>query len=1055
MMKYIVRCVLAGLLVSAVSSCTDDVLVQGDGAKVEEGVPMSVRFNFQVEKTAVQTRAAQRTNTEYKVNNLYVFAFNGDGTLDAKRLYRLAELENTTEKQDNGTGTTQGDIPDFRMTSGNGKTFYAVANVGYSGLRSSAFDNVQTLSDLKAVTSDLPESTSLDRTFFVMSGQLDNDGQTAFNVSPGATSVAGTFWLKRTDARITFKVWSNPADRDWTNFSFEPRSYRVVNIPRRTYILPGDEDASGEYGRMTQTLGFDETDAGGISTFDFYLQENRQEPKQQITDEALTGENKNATLFAMREEWTETDEDTGEKIFDYAPEHGTYVEIKGLLSYENTAEDGTSQFVSADVTYTIHLGNTGTAAEANSKANNYNTLRNTHYTYNVTVRGVESIVVEVESDEHEETRPGAEGEVVIAGGEVVELDSHFDRYKFYLRQSDLQEQSPEGVLTWAISTPFESAMRVQGGTELPHDYKWITFAINKEYGVDNLDYRGRLTDEYVKYPGDFAYDGYDGSTPSETGTYVDPAWNGFHSNRPDGKVVLRDIEQLLNYLTEEARTNSNSNLFERYNGEYVVFVTAFIDEFLYVADPINPNGSTPTDPTPEGLLLWKKVVNGRDRMLHICRGAGQTSPDGNSSVIRSVLSFRQHPIHTIYDVSQPDDVLERAWGTEMIMETGVMAASFDHAHRNREPYSNIEIANGRTTNSTSNGRTNQLNFVIDTRKEWTDVIKTDERYGLNSGGGYGSTNYNTIWHACMLRNRDINGDNVIDEREVRWYLASIDQLSALWIGDAAINESARTYPPEAEGTRYHIASSTYWTGNNSPSVPSSVDPMVLWAEEGSSLGGYVDSHGYNGTRENYAYRCVRNLGIDLNASVAENEPQNYWEWDEETRTVDLSRLGYASKRSASDGGSTLPEHHERNTNNRPYEKFQLAEEDFSRYQVWHDGNHWEEGYWEAVNYNWLQFHNALYPDNGSSDSPCPEDYRVPNQREMAIMLSIPSVKAEFDEVPRHYMVPTSFSMNGQAPLYSDGDRDGFLYNSSSKAYLLDTRGVGYAGGTRCIRDVVE
>ena len=1035
-MMKIVRCVLAGLLVSAVSSCADDVLVQGDGTKVEEGVPMSVRFNFQVEKTAVQTRAAQSTNTEYKVNNLYVFAFNGDGTLDAKRLYRLSELENTTEKQDNGTGTTQGNVPDFRMTSGNGKTFYAVANVGYSGLHSSAFDNVQTLSDLKAVTSDLPESTSLDRTFFVMSGQLDNDGQTAFNVPPGATSVAGIFWLKRTDARITFKVQSNPADRDWTNFSFEPRSYRVVNIPRRTYILPGDEDASGEYGRMTQTLGFDETDAGGISTFDFYLQENRQKPKQQITDEALTGENKNATLFAMREEWTSEDEETGEKIFEFAPEHGTYVEIKGLLSYEETQSDGSTQFVSADVTYTIHLGNTGTSAEADSKANNYNTLRNTHYTYNVTVTGVESITVEVESDEHEETRPGAEGEVVIAGGEVVELDSHFDRYKFYLRRSDLEEQSPEGVLTWAISTPFESAMRVQGGEELPHDYKWITFAINQEYGVENLDNRGRLTNEYVKYPGDFAYDGYDGSTPSETGTYVTPAWNGFHSNRGDGKVVLRDVEQLLNYLTEEARTNPNSELFERYNGEYVVFVTAFIDEFLYVANPVNPNGSTPTNPTSEGLLLWKKVVNGRDRMLHICRGAGQTSPDGNSSVIRSVLSFRQHPIHTIYDVSQPDDVLERAWGTEMIMETGVMAASFEHSRYHNERY----------TNSSSNGRTNQLNFVTDTRKAWTDIIKTDERYGLNSGSGYGSTNYNTIWHACMLRNRDINGNNVIEESEVRWYLASINQLSALWIGDAAINESARTYPPEAEGTRYHIASSTYWNGDDG----SSENPTVLWAEEGASLGDYNYSTSFNETSTDYAYRCVRNLGIDLNASVADNEPQDYWRLVGDGTTVDLSRLGYAAKRTASDGGNTLPDHDERNTNNRPYEQFHLSDELYSTYE-----SEWDEDERDWITaFTWKDFHYRLYPDRGYSSNPCPDGYRLPNQRELAIMLSIPSIKQQLDaQNPNAIITGTSFSMDG-IEMYVGEDRPGFLYRTDTGAYILETA-ESNKGGTRCIRDVVE
>ena len=1027
MIKSIVKYISLALgMLFFVTSCADDMLVDSNNGNIKEGIPVSVSFNFQVEKTVVQSRAAQDINTEYKVNNLYVFAFYGDGRLDNKRWYQLSELENTQEKQNDGSGTTQGEIPNFKIHTGSSKTFYAVANVGYSGLNASAFDNIETLEDLQAVTSDLESAISLDRIFFLMSGQLATDaGQTSFDVTSNTTRIDGTFLLKRTDARITFNVKSEAAEKNWTEFAFEPRSYRVVNIPRRTYIFPHDEDAEGEYGRMTQTLNFDVPNPKGTSTFDFYVQENRQTPKKRITEDDLTEENENATVFAMREEWNETNEETGEKIFEFAPEQGTYVEINGLLSYQDETVNPV-EFVSADVTYTIHLGNTGSAEEASLRANNYETLRNTHYTYNIKVRGVNDIIVEVEDDD--EKRPGAEGDVVIAGGEVVELDSHFDRYKFYLRKSDLLATANDEVLTWAISTPFENAMRIQGNDELPHDYKWITFAINKEYGVSN--------DSYVKYPGDDIYDGYGNKAPTTTGTYREPHWDGYRNipsaNR--GKVALRDVEQLLNFLTKEAKNNSDlfDSFYDSESRQYltdVVVVTAFVDEYLYVADPTNPNEtSTPENPTSEGLLLWKKVVNGRDRMLHICRGAGKTSDDGNSSVIRSVLSFRQHPIHTIYDVSQPDDKLSKAWGTEMLMETGKLAASFNHPHANREPYDN----------TTDNGRVNQLNFVIDVTKYWTDIISTDERYGLKNERG--EVNHNTIWHACMLRNRDINGDNIIQEREVRWYLAAIDQLSALWIGDYSINESARTYPAEVRGQRYHIASSSYWGGKDG----NSTNPTVLWAEEGSSIGDYDYSVSYNGGNS-YAYRCVRNLGISLNAVLAENVPQNYVDWDSENMTVDLSLLGYASKRNASDGGNTLPEHHERNTNNRPYEKFQISEEEYSRYE---ERN-------QEVDYTWDDFHDHLYPTSPwqRASSPCPDDYRVPNQREMAIMLTIPEIKADFDGDGsyRSFMTSTAFSMNGEI-LWSDNP--GFLYRSDTQTYILET-GSSNKGGTRCIRDIVE
>ena len=80
-----------------------------------------------------------------------------------------------------------------------------------------------------------------------------------------------------------------------------------------------------------------------------------------------------------------------------------------------------------------------------------------------------------------------------------------------------------------------------------------------------------------------------------------------------------------------------------------------------------------------------------------------------------------------------------------------------------------------------NGRLNMLN-LINARQtvnqlHWTDVlgVVTDVDHQLNSG-------YESIWYACLLRNRDLDGDDVIDADEIRWYLASVDQLTDLWIG---------------------------------------------------------------------------------------------------------------------------------------------------------------------------------------------------------------------------------------------------------------------------------
>lgn len=132
-----------------------------------------------------------------------------------------------------------------------------------------------------------------------------------------------------------------------------------------------------------------------------------------------------------------------------------------------------------------------------------------------------------------------------------------------------------------------------------------------------------------------------------------------------------------------------------------------------------------------------------------------------------------------------------------------------------------------------NGRLNMLN-LINARQtvnqlHWTDVlgVVTDVDHQLNSG-------YESIWYACLLRNRDLDGDDVIDADEIRWYLASVDQLTDLWIGETAIpkaklymndiDASGVEIPIENGETRVHVASSSYHPGTtdkptNKPSDP--------------------------------------------------------------------------------------------------------------------------------------------------------------------------------------------------------------------------------------------
>ena len=195
------------------------------------------------------------------------------------------------------------------------------------------------------------------------------------------------------------------------------------------------------------------------------------------------------------------------------------------------------------------------------------------------------------------------------------------------------------------------------------------------------------------------------------------------------------------------------------------------------------------------------------------------------------------------------------------------------------------IYNGATTDK-SNGRLNTLHILLGNNYQndpaqlkWTEVLNTSDvfseskYYGLKSG-------YEYAIYACLIRNRDLNGDNIVDADEIRWYLASIDQLTDLWIGEDALPDAAKLYDvsevTNGRVPKRHVASSSVF---NNEGVKNSQGGNVwmIWAEEGASRGDVNRSWGSNETRDKYDYRCVRNLGIGL--AYIDDIPEDYVKLD--------------------------------------------------------------------------------------------------------------------------------------------------------------------------------
>lgn len=1048
--------------VLVLSGCSRDE----DGKLPVSGfVPLSeFGLGWYVDDTQVYTKAGQSVHVENRVENLYILLFDGNGDrLYSRRYYVGGDgtvpdgydgvISSYNEKQEDGGAASSGTIPgffegfrDYARLQNASVSFYAVAN--YSTAQSTALDEVRTVADLQDMTVSFTTEGNVSRSRFLMEAQhpdvrlnvVEENGQLMIE------RVGVNLVLRRIDAKITFRLTFDIDDAVEGSLVFSDMAYRVHNVPDVAYLFErsrpagvqvGQEntwdaaaaDPDGNYSCMLddnfETFDEQYTDRTG-GEFSFYLRESRPVPRKLIT----ASEQENwSSLYAMREAWTGGSEDTKTPVhgrnFTYAPEKGTLVEISGELSYTRKGDNGNEE-VYGNVTYIIHLGETGNNANDPDAVNNYDVRRNVRYIYNVTVRGVNDLLVEVETGEE---RPGVEGDITVSEHRQYRLDAHYGRLLLELNKNNLENAA------WTVTTPLGSINYTpETGITAPYDYKWVLFAINRQFGGNS--------NAMVKFPGTQAYDGgldFFPDTPSlddmrnDVGYADKDDWlrqstrNYYSSMAIDDEACLRDINQLINYLRREAQSGT-SDLFE---SDGTVAITAFVDEYAYVYDPRSEDYIHPGEPVthPSRLILWKEYVNVPDRSMDIVPMSNtHVSEDGNTSVTNSYITISQNSIKTIYDASNSS--LETAWGLETTNETGMLTHSMEY-----DPI-------GGTPGSYNDGRSNFLKFWTYTSGagpfEWDRVMTT--KVEIESADGL-SEDFRDAFHACITRNRDLDGDNMIEANEIYWYLAARDQLTGLWIGQPSLDESAWMY--NGNGEMKHFVTSS----NNGSYI-------VLWAEEGATFGplrASGDDNYYYEEQEIYDYRCIRNLGVsisDADQSVSHYATETGYtsKKDDSTVpdyadgyfTVDVGVMNGRALRSASDDGRSLPMDNEQSQNNRPYRQFDVLDKDR---QTRYGGSNWAPVY-----YGWENMIDAY----NRNINPCPDGWRVPNQREMLILVStVPELAWSQGD---SYYIPTftTFSFNGTSGY--DSDRYGFLYGGTN--VFLNNGGEGNFY-FRCVRDHVD
>lgn len=1063
-------------------------------------MPLSeFQIGYQLDVTDVYTKAQQSVEIENTVRNLYVLLFAEDGRLVHSKRYLVTTNTSLTEeqksrydavlrsfhtKEDEGSNRSSGIIPEFFTNyKGTAKdldgnlTFYGIANYSTAvdqDLDNLADDGPAAETNLRNMTIDIAPG-SVERNYFFMVAEL---GDVHLNPTVNGNSISverigANLELRRLDAKVTFNIDVRIDGAD--NVSFENPTYKVHRIPNKSYLIERAKSSgvnNWDAAQNTETDfscmdddNFEHFDSfnGTSGFFAFYMRENRPVPSNEINGDARDKENANGknykNLYVMREAWPydadKADPTTGktpvhERDFTYAPENSTFVEISGNLNYTRKRENPEThemedEYVSGIVTYIVHLGETGGAADINNvnAVNNYDVRRNVRYIYNMLITGINSFEVEVSTDGREE-RPGAEGDLAISDSQQFLIDSHYGRILLELDRDDIirnVEQGDPEQAGWNVSSPLGTT-KFDGTTiSYPYDYKWILFAINREFG----EFRH---DKMVKFPGTQAYDGgvtffLDNGSRKDDTTLRNEIANDFGNNYPDGptfknslssdnfyygkniddNACLRDINQLLKHLYEEA-VSGTSNLFDN---EGKVVITAFCDEYTYLYDPRTEDYIHPGTPTKNesDLLLWKEYVNTDDRVLNITpMVATDYSEDKNTSITHSFVKISQMAIKTIYNENDPD--LKTAWGLETTNETGPLTWN-----------ARMNLYRGKKDNTSSNGRTNFLNFWLETDDgrfgsgdyeegdiNWTDVMTVDQRIedanGLND-------NYRDAFHACITRNRDLNGNNKIDENEIYWYLPAQDQLSGLYIGQPALEESAWMYTGDGT-TKNHLVTSTF-NGNDN----NNTNFWILWSEEGASWGKLHGGGDENTTT--YDYRCIRNLGIPIDDYTT--PPSHYaeistlhYDAGRSYYTIDVGVINSRALRSAPDDGDFLPLDHERSQNNQPFRSFDVLSSDYPD---------------NGDGITWTEMRDKI--DAHDNTDICPEGWRPPNQREFLIMMSLIDLSGNLG-------IATTFSFDGVG-LYTSSNRYGFLYTSPNLRLYNDAYNDNTSSTAlyfRCVRD---
>lgn len=954
-MKFgnLIKCAAWIAALASVFACAKEV-----GPGYEEGLPVtSIKMSISApgqDKVNISTKATEAVESAVEQIAIFFYKANDANAMPIVSEITPAFASNVGSNYQYNIVIPATDLEEMRS----GKWYmYAVANYGkgffpvdinaLKGLTRSQFLDYCITKQNNAL--DILETSVLMSGKYCAAGKTYDQCDGSLDIKPGENILDGIIRLRRSVAKITFKFvnGSHPiaGTTNTAHVTFKHESYGLYEYSHSCTLMERD-NWKDDFPYMGDTKVSEENRFHNGSDFPitgsqfvFYMPENAQTRNVKGTPD------KGWTYFNREERNSDGVENPTQEqynTFKYAPKHGTFVAVKGTISIPEENYSG-------DVTYYIHLG------YFTKSADDFTVRRNYHYTYTITVNGVDNIIAEAKAEDSGEIQPGAEGNITHTTDAYldVRLDSHYETVLLKVK-ADVDA----GTYAVRVNSPYSKNVMVKS-TDSPVDF---------DAKKKDLDYG------WIRF-----------GKPATTTADGNKGYRSF----PGVSNTTTDVFGLIADLQSENTTKTYWSK-DTYNGEAYYYTIAYVNEYYY-------EDKMPADDAGKTAEL-KKFINADDRTMSVILGPNVfESKDGHSTytdLTHGFFNISQRSIKTFYDLS-----VANPFGIEQIEET----EKTSNYKKERSSYFSSDYDKEKSDHD--NGYANIPDRFINGSSSWNSYI---------SNGFYQSValSNNYAVYQCLSRNRDEDGDGIIDGEELKWYLPAVNQCTYYWLGMNSLPEDARINIEPRTTNNYWSSTSSFAT---------------WWAAEGSAYG----------AKEGTCHvRCVRSL-------KSYNDPASeVSEYDSNTRIVTMLGMDHRSVREAGTVTGEFDEHERGTVYDVLPSSFQIAKNNL-------DKTFTNDQMKKVVDANSATCSDYYEGTNGSDKG----QWRVPNEKELTLILKWLRTDSNYGTTKnlkmlasRSYYQRHNSSYN--MVYYIVGDSNNGMFITTS-----DQTKTGFK--VRCVRDVVK